>query len=270
MKTTDALRIGIIGTGSIANDAHGPALRRVEGVGLWSVLSRDMTRATQFAQKHGAVAPQAAFTSLAEFLSDPLLQAVLITSPDNLHATHIIECARAGKHVLVEKPMVISHDEGIEVIEICRQHGVKLGVAYHLRWHAGHRKLYHLVTRDKTLGALRHVRIQWTSKMQPSNWRASSDLGHWWSLAAVGTHCLDLAHWFADSPNRSIASYRSLISKEIWKGPHDETAIVLFQYSDGLTVESTTSVLFNAPSRLEIYGAEGYAICEVSVPHRTW
>ena len=260
---TDALRFGIIGTGSIASTAHGPALQRLEGVSLWSVLSRDIARATDFARQFGAVAPRAAHNSLSEFLSDPQLQAVIITSPDNLHSAHIAECARAGKHVLVEKPMVISHEEGINAIEACRQHGVKLGIAFRLRWHSGHRKLHQLIARDKALGPLRHLRLQWTRQApNASNWRARAELGHWWSLAARGAHCLDLVHWFADSPERSIADRRSLISKEVWKGPHDETAMVLFRYSDGLTAESTTSVLFNSPSRLEIYGADGFAICE--------
>jgi len=263
MKTSDPLRFGIIGTGGIAGAAHGPALKQVDGVTLWSILSRDTTRAAEFARLHGAAAPRAAYDKLEEFLADPLLQAVIIASPDNLHAAHILACARAGKHVLVEKPMVVTHEEGVEVIEACRAHGVRLGVAFHSRWHAGHRKLHQMITRDKILGPLRHMRVQWTWRAQDaSNWRARADLGSWWSLAGTGAHCFDLVHWLADTPGRSVADKRSLIGREVWNGPHDETAIVLFRYSDGLTAECTTSVLFDSPSRLEIYGADGFAICE--------
>jgi predicted dehydrogenase len=263
MSTTDALRVGIIGTGSIADGAHGPALMRVGGVTLWSVLSRNMTRATQFAEHHNAAAPRAAHTSLSEFLNDPFLQAVIITSPDSLHAAHILECARAGKHVLVEKPMVTSHADGIEVIKTCREYAVKLGVAFHLRWHSGHRQLHKLVVSDGELGALRHIRVQWAMQAKnDSNWRAYSDLGHWWSLAATGAHCLDLIHWFSDSPERQLLKRNSLINKQVWQGPRDETTKLGFSYSDGLTAECTTSVLFSAPTRFEIYGTKGFAICE--------
>ncbi|MEJ0063113.1 MAG: Gfo/Idh/MocA family oxidoreductase [Alphaproteobacteria bacterium] len=261
----DAIRFGIIGTGNIAGGAHAPALAEADGVELWSVFSRDISRASEFARRHKAAAPRPAYDSLAEFLSDPLLQAVIVTSPDNMHAEHILACAHAGKHVLVEKPMTTSHADGLRAIEACRLKQVRLGVAFHLRWHAGHRKLHRLIVQEKALGDLRHIRVLWPWRGDPSNWRAGADMGRWWSLAGTGAHCLDLIRWFAQSPGRRLAERRSLIAKEVWRGPHDETAIVSFRFSDGATAESTTSVLFDAPTRLEIYGSEGHAICEATL-----
>ncbi|QOZ23879.1 Gfo/Idh/MocA family protein [Bradyrhizobium sp. CCBAU 51753] len=155
----DPLRFGIIGTSNIADIPRAPALQRVAGVTLWSVLSREHARAEQFARKHGAMSPHPAYSDLSDFLSDPQLQAVIITSPDNLHGQHILQRARAGKHVLVEKSLVTSHEEGAEIISACRKRDVKLGVSMHLRWHAAHRKLHPLILEDGVLGKLRHIRI---------------------------------------------------------------------------------------------------------------
>jgi 1,5-anhydro-D-fructose reductase (1,5-anhydro-D-mannitol-forming) len=257
------IRFGIIGTGNIAKACHGPALQNVGGVTLWSVLSRDIDRAAEFARAHGATAPHPAYNSLEDFLSDPLLQAVIITSPDNLHAQQIIACARARKHVFVEKPMVTSYEDGEAAITACADQGVKLGVGFHLRWHAGHRELHRLVTKENALGDLQDIQIKWMTKVDDNtNWRASPELGRWWSLAANGSHCIDLMHWFADSGDRSLSTCSSILGKEKWGGPHEETVDADFVYSDGLTAKIMTSVVHDPSSLIKITGTKGKAVCE--------
>ena len=263
MIKPNPIRIGLIGTGGIATTAFGPAINQVATAQLWSILSRDTARAAAFAGKFKAASPTAAHSSLEDFLADPLLQAVIIASPDKLHAEQVIACAKAGKHVLVEKPFTTNHEEGVAAIESCRAHNVTLGVAMHLRWHSGHRKLYQMVTQHNALGAIRHIRAQCTWRAADnSNWRAHEELGRWWSMAGTGPHCIDMIRWFAGSPANQVVKRSSIVGREFWRGPHDETAVVLLRFSNGITAESITSVLFNAPSRFEVYGADNYAICE--------
>ncbi len=257
------LRIGVIGTGGIAEHSLVPALKTLPQAQLWSVLSRDKNRATAFAKQHAAAAPQPAHDNLDEFLTDPQLQAVIIASPDKLHAEQVIACAKAGKHVLVEKPFVTNIEEGKCAIEACRTNGVKLSVALHMRWHSGMRKLHQLVTQEKILGPIRHIRAQWTWRADDaSDWRAGDELGRWWPLAGTGPHCLDTIRWFADFRNNPVVDRSALLSREVWKGPHEETGIILLKFANGITAEAISSVLFAAPSRFEIYGADNYAICE--------
>ena len=59
-----------------------------------------------------------------------------------------------------------------------------------------------------------------------------------------------------------MTQIKSVIARETWKGPHDETAVAAFKFEGGATAEICTSILFDAPSRLEIYGSKGWAICE--------
>jgi 1,5-anhydro-D-fructose reductase (1,5-anhydro-D-mannitol-forming) len=262
------IRIGLIGTSGIADGALAPAFAKATNAQLWSVLSRDSDRATVFARKYKAVAPKPAHSSFNEFLADPMLQGVVIASPDKLHAEQIIACAKAGKHVLVEKPFVTSRDEGAAAIKACREAKVKLGVAMHLRWHSGHRKLHEMATKQKALGAIRHIRAQWTWRAaDDSNWRAHQEMGRWWGLAGTGPHCLDMIRWFAGFGK--VVEQRSLVTKNVWKGPHDETAVISLEFDNGITAECITSVLFNGPGRFEIYGQDNYALCEGTLAART-
>ena len=254
--------IGLIGTGTIANNRLAPAVAGAPGAQLWSVLSRDSSRAAQFAERHNAQSPQPVFTDLNHMLSDPDLHGVIIATPDKLHAGHAILSLQAGKHVLVEKPMAAEVESASAMVKAARQANRCLAVAYHLRWHAGHRRMREEIMRGN-IGTLRHMRVQWTLKAPSGeNWRASPEVGQWWSMAAVGTHCLDMIRWHMCEPCGEIVSVRSTISSAVWNVPHDETAIISFKFESGATAEMCTSVLFEAPKRVEIYGDKGYVICE--------
>ena len=193
---------------------------------------------------------------------------MVIATPDKLHADQTIAAARAGKHVLVEKPMATSVPDASNMVSECAAAGVALGVAYHLRWHAGHRLLADAV-RSGAFGEIRHMRAQWTGVApDATNWRASSDVGRWWSLAAVGTHCLDLIRWLMVPTCGEIGSVKSITSRSVWRGPHDETAVVALRFDSGATAEFCSSVVFDGPSSAELYGSRGWAMCTDTLgPH---
>lgn len=262
------LNLGMIATGRIADTALAPAIAQTEGANLWSVYSRSQERADDFAKRHGAAAAQAAHDDLDSMLNDPALDAVVIASPDKLHASQTIACAKAGKHVLVEKPMATTLEDAQAMVAACAEAGVTLGVAYHLRWHAGLRALNQAVRRNE-FSEIRHMRIQWSfPQADGSDWRAKDDVARWWSLSAVGTHCIDQLRWFMRPGCGEITTVETLISNAVFGSAHDETALAHYQFESGATAEMCTSVLFEGPTRLEIYGSEGYALCDGALgPH---
>lgn len=257
-----AINVGLIGTGRISETQLAPAMQAVSGARLWSILSRDNRRAAEFANRHDAQAPVNAYASLAAFLADPSLEAVIIATPDGLHAPQAIAAARAGKHVLLEKPMATNVEDARAITQTCSDERVKLAIAYHLRWHDGHRRIAEMLHTGK-LGKPRYARALWTWQAEDnSNWRAHSELGKWWGLAGVGTHCIDLLRWMLLPVCGEVSRCTSLIDKSHYAGPHDETAAVLMQFGDSVVTEITTSVMFTAPSRFELYCDEATVICE--------
>ena len=262
------LNLALLGTGRIADTRLAPAIRLSNGVQLWSVLSRNGDRAQQFAAKHGASSAAPAHVELNALLDDPQLDGVVVATPDRLHAAQCIAAAGAGKHVLVEKPMATSPEDAAAMIRACEETGITLGVAYHLRWHAGHRLLANRVG-EGSLGTLRHVRAHWSWPAQDaSNWRAHPDVGRWWSLGGVGTHCLDLIRWFMTRAHGEVETLTSVVNRSVFGGAHDETAVVAMQFASGATAEFCSSVLFESPSRLEVYGSDDYAVCTGTLgPH---
>ena len=187
---------------------------------------------------------------------------MLIASPDRLHAEQAVAAAHAGKHVFTEKPMAADVAEADAMISACAAANVRLGVAYHMRWHQGHRALARMA-HSGHFGEIRHMRVTWARKQaSDSNWRASPEVGRWWSLAGVGTHCLDQVRWFMMPSCGEVVKVRSVIDHHVWGSPHDETAVVAVQFENGATAEICTSVIFDAPRRMEVFGADGHAVCE--------
>lgn len=250
------LHIGLVGPGSIAARLA-PALTRVSGAVLWSVCSRDADRARAFAAQHGARG--GVHTDLGSMLADPDLDAVILATPDRLHADQTIAAAAAGKHVFVEKPMATDLGEAEAMVAACRAAGVQLGVGYHLRFHAGLRLLRERVLAG-ALGRLLHMRVTWTYRERnPDDWRASPTTGRWWSLAALGTHGLDLARWYLRPVAGELADAHALTAHPCHGGPHDETAMLALRFADGATADILTSVLFRAPRSIELFGDAGSA-----------
>lgn len=256
------LNIAILGTGSIAFGGHAPALLQSKCAQLWSVLSRDSARAQKFAKKFKAKSSTPAHTSLESLLADPDLDAVIVATPDKLHAEQTVAAARSGKHVLLEKPLATDADGIARILESCTQSKITLALCYRLHWHAGHRAVVNAV-RAGQFGDIHHVRALWTEQHRDSsNWRASPEVGRWWSLGAMGTHLVDLCRWVLQPMQGEMTQIKSVIARENWQGSHDETAAAVFKFEGGATAEICTSVLFDAPSRLEIYGSKGWTICE--------
>lgn len=260
------LHVGLVGPGGIADHRLAPALARVPGACLWSVCSRDTARAAAFAARHHARGP--VHTDLDAMLADPELHAVILATPDRLHARQAIAAARAGKHVFVEKPMATSLADAEAMRAAADAADIKLAVGYHLRWHAGLRALRTKILAG-ALGRILHLRVAWTFvERDPGNWRAGADVGRWWSLAAVGTHALDLAHWLLAPVCGEFTAKHALTTSFVHAGPHDESAVLALRFASGATADILTSVLFRVPRDVEVIGDRGHALAaDVLGPH---
>ena len=147
------LRWGLLGAARI-NRSIIPAIRESPRSELVAVASRDPARATAYAREWGI--PRS-FGRYEDMLADDGIDVVYNPLPNGLHAQWTIRAARAGKHVLCEKPLAISVDEVDAIGEAARKAGVVVAEGLMYRHHALTREVKALVERG-TLGELRVVR----------------------------------------------------------------------------------------------------------------
>ena len=117
------VKIGIIGSRFQADCVAGAAKAVPDEVEVVAVASPTKGNAAEFAQRHGIARVH---TDYRELLSDRNIELVWITAPNRLHAQMTIDAAKAGKHVVCEKPLCLTLEEADAMIEACRKAGVLL------------------------------------------------------------------------------------------------------------------------------------------------
>src|SRR2546427_3216246 len=203
---------GIITTGMQADLKVAPALNAAPEAELVAVYSRDQGRAEAFAQKHGATA---AHSDVQALLRDTRVEAVFIASPNALHATQTLAAARAGKHVLVEKPMATTLDDAMAMVRACRDARVKLGVGYHLRQHPGQRAAQRLIAQG-VLGTIALAQGQWGFGVRGQDGPPPrTGLRQWWddpdliggasTMMGTGVHVIDLLRFVLGQEGTEVA-----------------------------------------------------------------
>jgi len=125
MTTNETLRLGILGCGAIGQTGHVPGALRARNVSLTALCDGAPDLLSQVADRAGV---EKRYTDYSEFLADDAIQGVVIAVPDALHVPRAIDALRAGKHVLVEKPMGSNSEECDLLIRCAEETGCKVQV----------------------------------------------------------------------------------------------------------------------------------------------
>jgi 1,5-anhydro-D-fructose reductase (1,5-anhydro-D-mannitol-forming) len=252
------MRWGIIGLGDIAERNFTPALALAADSELVSIASRSLDRARAFAAKY-AVAH--AFDSIGRMLADPALDAVYIASPNGLHAEQAIAAARAGKHVLVDKPMALCVADCERMIRACDDHGVRLGVAFRNRYHPAHID----VRRHVMAGALGDVQMARAQlfvggvRGHWKGWRVDPLLGGSGSIVGQAVHPVDLLRFVLDSEVESVCC---VTDEAPPARPVDEMTFTILTFRNGAHAMVGAGVLApHADNDVVVYGSRARISC---------
>jgi UDP-N-acetyl-2-amino-2-deoxyglucuronate dehydrogenase len=186
-------RIGIVGCGRISQ-YHVEAIRKVEGLTLAAVCDIDEARARATGEKAGVPS----FASLDAMLRGAELDIVAVCTPSGLHPEHAIAAAKAGKHVVSEKPMALSLDAAKGMIDACEQAGTKLFVVKQNRLNPAVQLLKRAVDRGR-FGRIfmANVTVRW---QRPQDYYDAEPWRGTWALdgGAImnqASHYVDLIQW---------------------------------------------------------------------------
>lgn len=252
------IRFGIIGCGMIAN-FHAKALCDLDQACLVGAASRSYESAARFAKEQGIQA----FDSIEALIASPEVDAVSICSPSGAHLEAALSAAKAGKHVVIEKPLEITPDRCNQIIEACERAGVLLSTIFQSRFHKSSQLLKQAVDQGRfgTL-ALANAYVKWyrTQDYYDSGaWRGTWELDGGGALMNQAIHNVDLLQWVM-GPVVEISAFTSTLSHE--RIEVEDTAVASLRFANGAlgTIEATTSAWPGSLKRLEIYGSSGSAV----------
>jgi predicted dehydrogenase len=196
------LRWGVLSTASIGLRKVIPAMQRGQYSSVVAIASRDLAKAKQAATV--ASIPQA-YGSYEELLADPNVDAIYNPLPNQLHIPWTIKSAEAGKHVLCEKPLSLTVEEGKSLLAVRARTGVKIGEAFMIRSAPQWLRLRELLTQGR-VGELRSV-VGFFSyfNIDPTNIRNQVESGGG-ALMDIGCYLIHASRYgFAQEPSRVVA-----------------------------------------------------------------
>ncbi|MFB3894296.1 MAG: aldo/keto reductase [Phycisphaerae bacterium] len=249
------LRWGIIGTGNIARK-FASALPKSKTGKLTAVGSRTLEKAQKFASELNIPKAHGSYEAL---LADGDVQAVYVSTPHPQHAQWAIKAARAGKHVLCEKPIGVNHAQAMAIIEAAKAAGVMLMEAYMYRTHPQTAKLIELV-RNKAVGDVRVIKASFSfhAGFNPESRLFKNDLAGG-GILDVGGYPVSMARLLA-----GVATGGTIAEPIEVKGVGhlgqtgiDEWTLAVMKFPGDILASVGTGVALTQENNVQVFGTQG-------------
>jgi predicted dehydrogenase len=244
----------VIGLGHIAQTAVLPAFAHAENSRLVAVVSSDEEKRRKLSKRYHCDAY--ATGDLDECLARPDVDAVYIATPNDKHEEFAVRCARAGAHVLCEKPLAISEEECRRMIDACKEAGVKLMTAYRLHFEESNLAAIKLIEQGR-IGELRFFSSTFAYQVKPGNIRTSAERGGG-AIWDLGVYCINAARYlFRADPVEVVALRADRPDDERFAEVHEGMSVLLKFPGDRLA-QFTVSFGAYEQDQYRIVGTRGH------------
>lgn len=251
---------GIIGCGMIAK-FHARAIADLDNAKLVACYNRTSPKADALAADFGGDV----YTDLEQMLARDDLDIVTICTPSGAHCEPTVAAARAGKHVIVEKPLDVTRERCQAMIDACAQAGVKLATIFPSRFHHSSQLMKQAVEQGRfgTL-ALGDAYVKWfrTQEYYDSGaWRGTWEMDGGGALMNQAIHSVDLLLWLMGPVVEVMAHTATLAHERI---EVEDVATATLRFANGAlgTIVATTAGFPGSLKRIELSGSQGTAILE--------
>ncbi|HND55058.1 MAG TPA: Gfo/Idh/MocA family oxidoreductase [Pirellulaceae bacterium] len=255
-----AIGFGIIGCGMIAK-FHSKAVADLRGAKVVGCFDTFPASADRLAAEIGCKP----YHDLDAMLADPDIHVVTICTPSGAHMEPAVAAAKAGKHVIVEKPLEITLNRCDAIIQACEKHGVLLSTIFPSRFHESSQLLKQAVDSGRfgrlTVG---DAYVKWFRTQQyydSGAWRGTWKLDGGGALMNQAIHSVDLLTWLM-GPVVEITAHTATLAHE--RIEVEDVAMATLRFANGAlgVVEATTAAFPGVLKRIEIHGSEGSAVLE--------
>lgn len=262
------VRVGVVGTSHFVARVHLPLLQSHPQAEVVAICGRTPARRDGLAMAHQI--PQQ-FAHYSEMLSHAKLDAIVIATPDDLHAPMTLAALGAGLHVLCEKPLALNSDDAADMLARARAASVTHMVFFRWRWLGAYQRLQRLLT-EGWVGRP----LQWTFSYLSSGgwkpdyaWRFDEQRANG-TLGDLGSHLIDLALWLGGPVVSVSASLETFHVRQRPDGSHmsaNDSAMLLMRFADGSqgTIHASSVSQLGSESQMQmvaVYGDEGWLSAE--------
>jgi 1,5-anhydro-D-fructose reductase (1,5-anhydro-D-mannitol-forming) len=256
------IRWGIIGCGDVTEVKSGPGFQNAYGSALVAVMRRDAAKAEDYARRHKIPRWYADADAL---IADREVDAIYIATPPSSHKEYVLKAARAGKPILVEKPMALSTAECETMIAACGEARVPLRVAYYRRKLPRFEKMRELI-QSGAIGEPRAIAVRQFQRPDaplPQPWKIDSATNGGGLFVDMQTHTLD---WLHHVFGPVLEAYGVAVNAAQIHGAEDTVSYSLL-FKNGMVASGIFAyTIARAEESVTVYGSEGEVSMSFFVP----
>lgn len=248
--TRKKLKWAVAGCGKFSESIFIPTLLQLKRSVLKSIYSSDLSRAKEIANKFNVLSY---LDNYQQFLLQDF-DILYIGSANNDHHWQVIEAAKAGKHILCEKPLALTAKQAKEMVEVCKENNVFLSVNYVHRFHPLCVKAKEIID-NSMIGSIVSISTSFNIDYEPNdNFRFDIQQSGGGAFRDLGTHMIDLLRYFGGE----IKDIKGFIDNVVYKSEVDDFASAVVKFEKGgygfINVSYNSKHAFN---RIEIIGSHG-------------
>jgi glucose-fructose oxidoreductase len=248
------VRFAVIGQGYFAQAAVLPAFEQAPGCELRAIFSEDPTKLRALRRKHG-VSAALEYDQYDDYLRSGEVDAVYIALPNDMHADYTIRAARAGVHVLCEKPLAANSRDAERMIAACADAGVKLMTAYRLRFEGGTLDTIERVRRGD-IGRARFFSSTFAMQVKDDNIRTRRARGGG-PLLDLGIYCVNAARAIFRAEPTEVAAMSASVRGDRRFREIDEQVTAVLRFPGERLAQLTCSFGAYDHSAFEVIGEKG-------------
>jgi predicted dehydrogenase len=266
MRADKRVGFAVVGLGSIAQGAVLPAFRHMKRAKLVALVGRDEAKAKKLARKFKAQDAYGA-KEFGACLVNPAVDAVYLATPQSEHFSATIAAARAGKHVLCEKPLAISSEQSAEMVRVCEERGVQLMTAYRKYYEPSALYLKKLIQSGK-LGKIDVINTSFSElhvagKSIP--WLLDSRVAGGGPLMDLGVYCVNTSRWLVEDDPVEVSAHAWKKDSERFRDVEEGISFRM-QFASGLMVLGTSTYSSAISSFVFVQGTKGWACLTPAFP----
>ena len=196
------------------------------------------------------------YENFDEIAHNPAVDAVYVALPNSMHAEYTIRAAKAGKHVLCEKPMATNVADCEKMIAACKAANVKLMIAYRCHYEPTNLKAIEII-RSGALGQVQAIESPFGFNISRGEWRLSKTMAGGGPLFDVGIYSLNACRYLTGEEPEHISAYASTIDKDGRFKEVEENVAWTMRFPSGIVASCTTTYGANMAGYFKVYGSKG-------------
>lgn len=230
LPTSNSLfNIAILGCGKVAH-LHAKAVQNLKNARLAGVWSRTPKTAIMFAAQYGATF----YAEIKDLVNREKIDLVIVCTPHPFHLQPVLEAAKAGANILVEKPLASTLEDSDKMIEACKNAGVKLGVISQRRWYEPVKRVKDAIEAGKigkpVFGTINMLGWRDKKYYDADEWRGTWKMEGGGGLVNQAPHQLDILLWFMGEIDEVFGLWKNLNHPYI---EVEDTAVAIVKFKNG-------------------------------------